>query len=339
LVAALIPNKETKMTTFSRLRRRLLLVGTAAALGGTQFALAQGKTVKIVVGFPAGQATDNVARMLTEKLRVQTGDTYVVDNRPGSGGSLAMGQVAKAAPDGTTMMLTHMSAVATNPHMYKNPGYDSLKDFEAVGLVGDLPFVLAVNASLPVQTVADLVKYAKENPGRLANASSGNGTVSHLAMEEFKRRAGISVIHVPYKGSSPGLTDVASGTVAMALETAAAVRPMVEGGRLRAIAVGSRQRLPGVYANVPTMEEAGFKDFYPSTWLMVVYPASTPRALVQSTFKALDAVLKQPDTQQRLQAIGAVPRGSNSPEESAAYIKSEVSYWAEIVKRSGVTLD
>jgi tripartite-type tricarboxylate transporter receptor subunit TctC len=250
-----------------------------------------------------------------------------------------MSQVAKASNDGTVMMLTHMSAVATNPHLYKSVGYDSTRDFDAVGLVGDLPFVLAVNASLPFQSVADLVKYAKANPGKLSNASSGNGTVSHLAMEEFKRRAGIHVLHVPYKGSGPGLTDVAAGTVSMALETAAAVRPLAESGRLRVLAVGSRQRLPGVYASVPTMAEAGFKDFNASTWLMVIYPAGTSKQFVQTTFDALNAVMKLPDTQQRMLAIGAIPRTNASSEEASAYMKSEVAYWAEIVKRSGVTLD
>ncbi len=323
-----------------KMRRRLLLAGAAAAaLGGTRMAAAEGRTVKIVVGFPAGQATDSVARMLTDKLRAQTGDTYIVDNRPGTGGSLAMMQVARSPGDGTTMMLTHMSAVATNPHMYRSVGYDSVKDFEPVGLVGDLPFVLAVNASLPIHSVADLVRYAKANPGKLSNSSSGTGTVSHLAMEEFKRRAGITVLHVPYKGSSPGLQDVAAGTVSMALETAAAVRPMVEAGRLRALAVGAHQRMQGVYATVPLMSEVGFKDFYPSTWLMLIYPAGTPKQLVRSTFEALSKVMKDPEAQHKMLAIGALPRTSASPEEAAAYVKSEVAYWAEVVKRNGVTLD
>ena len=327
--------------TQASIRRRLLLAGAAvAAVGGTRIAAAQGgKTVKIVVGFPAGQATDSVARVLTDKLHVLTGDTYVVDNRPGTGGSIAMSQVARATNDGTTMMLTHMSAVATNPHMYKSVGYDSVKDFEPVGLVGDLPFVLAVNASLPIQSVSELIAYAKANPGKLSNASSGAGTVSHLGMEEFKRRTGINVLHVPYKGSSPGLADVAAGNVSMALETAAAVRPMIESGRLRAIAVGSRQRMPGVYANVPMMAEVGIKDFYPSTWLMMIYPAGTPRPIVKATFDALNTVMKQPDTQQKMLAIGALPRTSTSPDEAGGYVKTEVGYWSEVVKRSGVHLD
>lgn len=327
--------------TQASIRRRLLLAGAAAAaVTATRVASAEGgKMVKIVVGFPPGQATDSVARLLTDKLRAQTGDTYIVDNRPGTGGSLAMSQVAKASNDGTVAMLTHMSAVATNPHMYKSVGYDSIKDFEAVGLVGDLPFVLAINASLPIRSVADLLKYAKANPGKLSNSSSGTGTVSHLAMEEFKHRAGIQALHVPYKGSSPGLSDVVAGNVSMALETAAAVRPLLESGRLRVLAVGSRERLPGIYSNVPTMSEVGFKDFYASTWLMMIYPAGTSKQIVQSTFDALNKVVKQPDTQQKMIAVGAIPRTSTSPDEASAYVKSEVSYWADIVKRSGVTLD
>jgi tripartite-type tricarboxylate transporter receptor subunit TctC len=329
------------MNQVSTRRRRLLFASfTAFMVGASASARAQeGKTIKILVGFPAGQATDSVARMLTDKLRAQTGDTYVVDNRPGTGGSLAMNQLAKASKDGTVMMLTHMSAVATNPHLYKNVGYDSVKDFEPVGLVGDLPFVLAVNAALPIHNVADLIRYAKANPGLLSNASSGNGTVSHLAMEEFKRRAAIQVLHVPYKGSGPGLTDVAAGTVTMALETAAAVRPMVEAGRLRALAVGSRERLAGVLASVPTMAESGISDFYPSTWLMVAYPAGTPKEVVRSTFEALSTVLRQPDTQQKMRAIGALPRSSASPDDAGGYVKAEVHYWADVVKRSGVRLD
>lgn len=332
------------MTPLS-IRRRAFVTGpvaaaVAAALGAPGLAAAQGgKLVRIVVGFPAGQATDSVARLLTDRLHVQTGDNYIVDNRPGTGGSLAMGQVARSSNDGSIMMLTHMSAVATNPHMYRNVGYDSVKDFEPVGLVGDLPFVLAVNASLPVHNVAELIAYAKARPGKLTNSSSGTGTVSHLAMEDFKRRAGIEALHIPYKGSTPGLTDVAAGTVSMALETAAAVRPLVETGRLRVLAVGSRARMTGVYANVPTMVEAGFKDFYPSTWLMMIYPAGTPKPLVHTTFEALNKVVKQPDTQEKMIALGCIPRTSASPEEAEEYVKTEVAYWADVVKRSGVHLD
>ncbi|NUZ07292.1 Bug family tripartite tricarboxylate transporter substrate binding protein [Piscinibacter koreensis] len=322
-------------------RRQLLLAAAGSVVAGSAFAQPApgGKIVKIIVGFPPGQATDAVARVLAEKLRAQTGDTYIIENRPGQGGSIGMGATAKSPSDGSVMMLTHMSAVATNPHLYKSVPYDSLKDFEAVGLVADLPFVLAVNPSLPVKSVQDLVRHAKANPGKLTNASSGNGTVSHLAMENFKRRTGIEVVHVPYKGSGPGLTDVVSGQVSMALETAAAVRPLAESGKLRVLAVGSRVRLPGAFANVPTLDEQGFKDFNAVTWIMLIYPSGTPKEIVQRTFTATNSVMRMPETEQQLLAIGALPRTSKSPDEAAAYIRTEFQQWGETVKRSGVQLD
>ncbi|MEJ8851521.1 Bug family tripartite tricarboxylate transporter substrate binding protein [Variovorax rhizosphaerae] len=236
------------------------------------------------------------------------------------------------------MMLTHMSAVATNPHMYKSVPYDSLKDFEAVGLLGDLPFVLVCNPSMPFSNLEQLVRYAKENPGKLTNASSGNGTVSHLAMEDFKRRAGIDILHVPYKGSGPGLTDVVAGQVSLALETAAAVQPFVQSGRLKALGVGTSTRL-STMPNVPTIAEQGFKDFSAVTWLMLVYPAGTNGQLVASTFTAMNKVMQTPEVDARMRQIGAVPRFSKSPAEATAFIRSEYAHWGEAVKRSGVQLD
>jgi tripartite-type tricarboxylate transporter receptor subunit TctC len=327
-------------------RRALLIAGAAASVGSSAFAqpaaqpaAATGNTVRILVGFPPGQATDAVARVLAERLRVHTGDNYIVENKPGQGGSIAMGQLAKSPADGSVMMLTHMSAVATNPHLYRQVPYDSLKDYEAVGLVADLPFVLAVNPSVPAKDVKELVAHAKSAPGKLTNASSGNGTVSHLAMEELKRRAGVDIVHVPYKGSAPGLTDVVAGQVNMALETAAGVRPLAEAGKLRVLAVGSRQRLGGALASVPTLAEQGFDNFNAVTWIMSIYPAGTPKPIVQSTFAALDKVLREPDTEKRLLAIGALPRQSRSPEEAADFIRSEFRFWGDAVKRSGVTLE
>jgi tripartite-type tricarboxylate transporter receptor subunit TctC len=330
-------DKNMKTTGFDR--RALLLAAAGTALGGEVLAQPANspKVVRMLVGFPPGQATDMVARMMSEKLQAATGESFVVDNKPGQGGSLALGALAKSAPDGSTVMLAHMSALATNPHMYRKVPYDSLKDFAPVGLVGDLPFVLVCNSTLPFQNVKELIAYAKVNPDKLTNASSGNGTVSHLAMEEFKRQAGIKITHVPYKGSAPGLTDVMSGNVSLALETAAAVRPHVESGRLRALAAGSSKRLTGVLA-VPTLTEQGF-PITASTWLMVLYPAGTPKAMIQSTFKAIETLSRSEDFQQQLLTIGALPRFSKSPEEASAYLKSEYSTWGEIVKRSGTTLD
>lgn len=323
------------------IKRRAIVLATAGmgVAGAAQAQTAKGaRVVKIIVGFPAGQATDIVARQLAEKLPAITGCSYIVDNRPGQGGSLAMGALAKSPSDGSVMMLTHMSAVATNPHMYKSVPYDSLKDFEAVGLLGDLPFVLVTHPSTPFGTVQELVRYARENPGRLTNASSGNGTVSHLAMEEFKRRAGVDILHVPYKGSGPGLTDVIAGQVSLALETAAATRPFIKSGHLKALGAGTAARL-STMPNVPTIAEQGFKDFAAVTWLMLVYPAGTDRQLVASTFAAMNKAMQTPEVDAYMRQIGAVPRFSTSPAEAADYIRSEYVRWGEAVKRSGVHLD
>jgi len=322
------------------MRRRVLLAGAAAAWCATgvgRAATPTGRTIRILVGFPPGQATDMVARMMAEKLAAETGDNYIVENKPGQGGSLGLGYLAKAPKDGSVMMLAHMSAVATNPHMYKSVAYDSTKDFSAIGLVGDLPFVLVANPSMPFTNVAELIAYAKANPGKLTNASSGNGTVSHLAMEEFKRFAGVDIVHVPYQGSSRGLTDVMAGAVSIALETAAATKPLIEAGKLRFIGAGSAQRLDGVLSG-PTLREQGVKDFTASTWLMLMYPAGVPQSMVDDSFAVLKKVADTPDFKQRLRAIGALPRFSASPAEAHAYVQSEYKYWGEVVKRSGVSL-
>ena len=319
-------------------RRALLLAGSSVAWAQSALAQVSGsnKVVKMIVGFPPGQATDMVTRVLAERLRALTGDNYIVENRPGQGGSLALSQLAKSPANGSTMMIAHMSAAATNPHIYASVGYDTNKDFEAVGLLGDLPFVLVCNPALPVQNLQELIAYAKANPDKLNNASSGNGTVSHLAMEEIKRKAGLKVTHIPYKGSVAGLTDVISGNVSMALETASAVRTHVESGRLRALAAGSAKRLRGVLANVPTLMEQGFQDFTATTWLMALYPAGTPKPIIEATYAAISAIAGQSDVEQKLMSLGLQPRYSKSPDEAANYLRSEYKNWGDIVKRSGI---
>ena len=325
-------------------RRQLLLSGVGLALGaGAPWAARaqarpKGKPVKILVGFPPGQATDNVARILAERLQRNSGDTFIVENVPGQGGSIALGNLAKAPADGSVVMLAHMSALCTNPHLYKSVPSDSLKDFEPVGLIGDLPFVLVCNPALPFQNVQDLLNHARANPDKLTNASSGNGTVSHLAMEEIKRQTGVKITHIPYKGSAAGLTDVMSGNVSIALETAAAVRPLAQAGKLRVLGTGSRTRLVGL-PNVPTLAEQGFANFNAVTWLMVMLPAGVPRALVNNTFAEFSAAARDAEIEQKLITAGLQPRFNTSPEEAAAYLRAEFKSWGEVVKRSGVTLE
>lgn len=320
-------------------RRDFVTIAAGMGMAGSTLAQgSKGSVVKIMVGFPPGQATDTVARILADSMSKLTGSSYIVDNRPGQGGSLAMGAVAKSPADGSVMMLTHMSAVATNPHLYKSVPYDSLKDFEAVGLLADLPFVLVCHPSMPFNNVEQLVRYAKANPGRLTNSSSGNGTVSHLAMEQFKSRAGVDILHVPYRGSSPGLTDMMAGQVSMALETAAAVQPLIQSGRAKALGVGTLQRLASM-PDVPTIAEQGYRDFNAVTWLMLVYPAGTDKQLVANTFAALNKAMQTEEVDAKIRQIGAIPRLSKSPAEAASFIKSEYSHWGSVVKKSGVRLD
>jgi tripartite-type tricarboxylate transporter receptor subunit TctC len=320
------------------LRRRFLLAGAAVTASPWALGQAAAKTVRILVGFPPGQATDSVARLMAESLRGATGHNYIVENRPGQGGSIALAELARAPADGTVMMLAHMSALCTNPHVYKRVAYDSLKDFEPVGLVGDLPFVLVCHPSLPIRNVQELVVYARANPDKLSNASSGNGTVSHLAMEELKRRAGISMVHVPYKGSVPGLTDVAAGNVSVALETATGVTPFIESGKLRPLAVGTSRRLGGVL-DVPTLQEQGLGDFNAVTWLMVMYPRGVQKDLVHGTFEAMKTSLRTSGVEAKLIASNCLPRYSASPEVAASYLRAEFGRWGDLVKRSGVKLE
>jgi len=319
-------------------RRTFLLAG--AAMCASPWALGQSgaRTTRILVGFPPGQATDTVARLMAERLRGATGQNYIVENRPGQGGSIALGELARSPSDGSVMMLAHMSALCTNPHVYKRVPYDTLKDFEPVGLVGDLPFVLVCHPSLPIRNVRDLVAYAKAHPDQLSNASSGNGTVSHLAMEEFKRRAGISMVHVPYKGSVPGLTDVAAGNVSVALETAAGVMPFVESGKLRALAAGTSRRLGGLL-NVATIQEQGLGDFEAVTWLMLLYPRGVQKGVVAETFEAMRTAMRTAEVEQRLAVAHCLPRYSASPDAAASYMRAEHARWQDVVKRSGIKLD
>ncbi|MDB5854643.1 MAG: extra-cytoplasmic solute receptor family protein 71 [Herminiimonas sp.] len=326
------------MKTIDLKRRALLLAGGSLALTGPMLATAQSKYVKILVGFPAGQATDTVARLIAEKLTASTGVNHIVENKPGAGGSLAMGLLAKAPKDGSVMMLTHMSAVATTPFVIREAPYDSTKDFASAGLVGDLPFMLVCNPSMPFKTVKEMVAYAKAHPDELTNASSGNGTVSHLAMEEFKRSAGIKIRHIPYKGSSADLTDVMAGNCSMALETATSVQGFVQSGKLRLLGAGTPKRMDAPL-NVATMAEQGYPDLTAATWLMFIYPAGTPKPIVQSTFDAVHKIVGDPVLAKKMVGFGCLPRLSDSPEQADAYIRTEYKKWGEVVKRSGVTPD
>lgn len=296
-----------------------------------------GKTVRILVGFPPGQATDAVARMVAEQLTTALGQTVIVENKPGQGGSVVLGQLARSPNDGTVMTLSALAAYTVNPHLYKTVGYDTLKDFEPVATVADLPLALVVNPSLPVKTVAELVAYAKANPTQLSHPSSGNGTLSHLLMEDFKRRAGITIQHVPYQGSAKAMTDLVGGQVQVGLDTLAVTSQLAESGKLRMLAVGTRERLPFLPA-VPTIAELGYPGFEAVAWIALSAPAGTPLAWRQRINDAVQVALKSPEFQQKLRAMGAIPR-PGGVEDFGSLLKTEHARWGKVVRDSGVKVD
>ncbi|MFO1079621.1 MAG: tripartite tricarboxylate transporter substrate binding protein [Reyranellaceae bacterium] len=318
-----------------------MAAGILAAVAGSGGARAQGgpsgKPLQIVVGFPPGQSVDIVARMLAERFTEILKRPVIVNNRPGQGGSIALGMVAKAAPDGDTITLAALAALVANPHLYSKVAYDTLKDFAPIGLVYDAPLVLVANAAQPFGTVAELIAYAKAHPGKLTHPSSGNGTISHLGMVDFKRLAGIEIEHVPYQGSAPAMLDLIEGRVQVGMDTVAAVLPYLKSGKLKALAACSAKRL-AVLPDVPTIGEQGFPGFEAVAWIGLLAPAGTPPAFVREVNRAIGEALKSPDFAARLDSVGGLPR-PDSPEQFAAYLKSEYAKWGELVRLSGAKVD
>jgi tripartite-type tricarboxylate transporter receptor subunit TctC len=298
---------------------------------------APGTLIKIMVGFPPGQATDTVARLLAEQLGTELGQPVIVENRPGQGGSIAMAMVAKAPPDGATMTLSALAAYSVNPHLYKHVGYRTLKDLDPIASVADLPLALVVNPKLPVHTVQELVAYAKAHPHELSHPSSGNGTLSHLLMEDFKRRAGIDIVHVPYQGSAKAMTDLVAGTVEVGLDTFTVTLPLVKAGKLRLLAVGTAHRVPTL-PDVPTIAESGFPGFEGVAWIGLTAPAGTPLAWRERVSNAVATSLKNPEFVKRLENLGAYPRPGDV-DQFSSLLHTEYARWGEIVKASGVTVN
>ncbi len=319
--------------------KKIILAALCAALAATSAAAQSpsGKTMRILVGFPPGQATDLVARMIADKLTASLGQTVIVENRPGQGGSLVLGLLAKSPPDGQTITLSALASYVVNPHLYKTVPYDTLKDLAPIGRVADLPMLLCVHPSVPAQTLPELIAYVKANPGKLMHSSSGNGTLSHLLMEDFKRRAGLSIVHVPYQGSPKAMLDLMAGNVQVGLDTITVTQPHVQSGRMRLIAAGTASRLPA-FAGTPTIAEQGYPGFEAVAWLALSAPAGTPRELRERINADVVQALKTPEFASKLVAMGAFPR-PGSTDEFGAFLKSEYTRWGEIVRASGAKVD
>jgi tripartite-type tricarboxylate transporter receptor subunit TctC len=257
----------------------------------------------------------------------------IVENKPGQGGSVVLAQLARSPADGSVLTLSALAAYLVNPHLYGNVQYDTLKDFDPVGMVADLPMALVVHPSVPVKSLRELIDYAKANPDKLSHSSSGSGTLSHLLMEDFKQRAGINVIHVPYQGSPRAMVDLIGGTVQVGLDTVTVTGPQVKAGKLRLIAAGTQKRLP-MFPDAPTIAESGFPGFEAVAWIALAAPAGTPREIRERIGAEMVKAVRSPEFTEKLAAIGAVPRPS-SPDEFGAFLRSESPRWREIVARSG----
>ncbi len=327
---------------FRKALRVLWGVAIVAVLGVAGGALAQApaypsKPIRLVVPFPPGGATDILAREVAQKLTEAWGQSVVVDNRPGAGGNIGAELVARAAPDGYTLLMGTVGTHAINASLYAKLPYDHVKDFAPVILVAGVPNVLVVNPALPVNTVAELIAYAKANPGKLNFASSGNGTSIHLSGELFKVMAGVQMTHVPYKGSAPAVADLISGQVQLMFDNLPPSLPQIKAGKLRALAVTSATRAPAL-PDVPTIAEAGLPGFEASSWFGVLAPAGTPPAIVARLNAEIAKWLASPEAREKLSKQGANAAGG-SPEDFAKHIAAETTKWAKVVKDSGAKVD
>ena len=295
------------------------------------------KPVRFVIGFTPGGPSDILARAVGQKLAERWGQQVVVENRPGAGGNLAAEAVAKSAPDGYTWLLGNNSILATNHALYRKLPYDPLKDFAPVALVAVQPNILVVHPDVPAKSMAELIALARQSPGKLNYASSGAGAAAHLAAELFKSMAGVDIVHVPYKGAQPALTDLIAGQVQLMFATSASVIPYVKAGRLRALAVTSAQRSPSV-PELPTVAEAGLAGFEATTWHGVVVPSATPAPIVQKLNQDINAALKEKDLNERLGGLGAEVL-TGTPRDFADYIAREIPKWTKVVRDSGARAD
>ncbi len=317
--------------------RALAIAGLAAlAVPGAHAQTYPTKPVRLIVGFTPGGGVDINARLLAAELTKSLGQQVLVDNRPGAGTNIANEFVAKAAPDGYTLLM-NTAAVVINMSLYKKVNYDAIKDFAPVSLFSESPNVLVVHPSLPVKNVKDLVALAKTKPGAMNFSSAGSGTTQHLSGELFKLRSGTSIVHVPYKGSAPSLTALLGGEVEMTFANIPAISSHVKSGRLRPLALTGLKRAAQL-PNVPTMKEAGVPGVEVVVWYGVLAPAATPRDIVNTLAGAIAKVARAPDTRQRLLDQGAEPVG-DTPEQFGKILREELTRWAEVVKVSGAKAD
>ncbi|MFT4241342.1 MAG: tripartite tricarboxylate transporter substrate binding protein [Acidovorax sp.] len=296
------------------------------------------RPVRVVVPFPASGATDLVARVVTQRVAQDLGQQFVVDNKPGAGGTIGSAEAAKAPPDGYTLLLTTSSTHAISPHLMPRLAYDVRRDFTPVAHVADAPSVLLVTNSLPVKTVSELIAYGKAHPGKLNYATSGNGTIVHLNAAAFSAQAGIEMTHVPYKGTALAIPDLVTGQVHVLFDALPTGMPHVRGGKLRALAVTSEKRST-LAPEVPTMAESGLPGYSSVTWFGVYLPAGAPPALVERVHKAFTKAMQAPEVAAGLAKLGVEPAAPSSPAQFAAMVQADSARWAAVIRQHKITLE
>ena len=294
------------------------------------------KPVKLVVPYPPGGPTDIVARVVGQKLSEQTGQQFIVDNRAGAGGNIGAEAVARSPADGYTLLVA-TTAHAINMSLFRKLGYNTLKDFAPVSPLTHGPLVIVANPALPAQNVRELIALARAKPGAINFASSGNGQSTHLSGELFNAMAGVKMTHVPYKGSSPALTDVMGGQASLMFDTMLSAMPFVKSGKLKALAVTSAKRSPAA-PDLPTVAESGLPGYETIAWNGIVAPTGTPKEVIARLSAELKRALEMPEVREKFAAQGFAAAWS-TPEEFAAFLKAEVDKWAPVVKASGATID
>ena len=322
-------------------RRHLIALGSAALVAGPRV-LAQGKypqrPITLVVPTAPGGSTDFTARLISDALSRALGQPVIVDNKPGASGNIGNQFVARAKPDGYTLLVSYSGYHVGNPHLFKGKaGWDPLKDFAPVAMMTRAPQVIAARPTLPANNLKELIAYAKANPGKLNYASSGNGSIQHIAGELFKQITGTFITHIPYKGSGPAVQDLMGGQVDLFITTPAGVVGQVQGGKLKALAVTSQTRLTSL-PNVPTATEAGLKGYDLDSWFALYAPAGTPADIVQQLNAEVGRILMAGETRKKAEESGTGVE-TMTPQQLAAFTARELDYWGKVIQKAGITLD
>lgn len=293
------------------------------------------KPISILIGFPPGTSTDAIARVIGEKLSRDLGQPVIVRNKPGAGGGLALADLVKLKPDGYSLALTASGPLGINPHIYKVTNYDALNDFAPIGQTSWLPFLLVTNKTKGLDTLPKLIAYAKANPGKLNYSSIGMGTTSHLLMALLMYKTDMSMVHVPYTGSSQSQADVIGGNVDMTIDTMVSTLPHVKSGRLNGVGVSTNQRAR-LDPTIPTLQEQGVPDYHMGAWLGFVAPKVTDPSIIKKLFEQINIALQDPEVNQKLEALGAEVVTSSSPAAFSKLINDTYKTWGDLVKQAGV---